>query len=107
MHYETLDVYEQHSPRILGVIQIPNPAYTTAIAMAFQAALQAVITHQGSVPNNLNTVPTLINIFLQQLIVVTTNIPPTINALAFADPMGKVFWILKLEFVVKSSEKIM
>jgi hypothetical protein len=25
VHYEALDVYEQHSPKILGVIQIPNP----------------------------------------------------------------------------------
>ncbi len=25
VHYEALDVYEQHFPRILGVIQIPNP----------------------------------------------------------------------------------
>jgi hypothetical protein len=27
VHYEALDVYEQHSPRILGVTQIPNLAY--------------------------------------------------------------------------------
>jgi len=26
VHYEALDVYEQHSARILGVTQIPNPA---------------------------------------------------------------------------------
>jgi hypothetical protein len=39
VHYEALDVYEQHFPRILGVIQIPNPAYTTAIAITFQVAL--------------------------------------------------------------------
>jgi hypothetical protein len=25
VHYEALDVYKQHSLRILGVIQIPNP----------------------------------------------------------------------------------
>ncbi|CAK9876827.1 unnamed protein product [Sphagnum jensenii] len=49
--YEALDVYEQHSLRILGVIQIPNPAYATAIAITFQAALQATITHHGTVPN--------------------------------------------------------
>jgi hypothetical protein len=30
VHYEALDVYKQHSPMILGIIQIPNPAYTTA-----------------------------------------------------------------------------
>jgi hypothetical protein len=39
VHYQALDVYEQHSPRILGVTQIPNPAYATTIAIAFQAAL--------------------------------------------------------------------
>jgi hypothetical protein len=26
VHYEALDVYEQHSPRILGITQIPNQA---------------------------------------------------------------------------------
>jgi hypothetical protein len=39
VHYEALDVYEQHSPRILGVTQIPNLAYATAIAIASQVAL--------------------------------------------------------------------
>jgi len=39
VHYEALDVYEQHSTRILGVTQIPNPTYATAIATAFQTAL--------------------------------------------------------------------
>jgi hypothetical protein len=34
VHYEALDVYEQHFPRILGIIKIPNPTYTTAIATA-------------------------------------------------------------------------
>jgi len=34
VHYEALDVYEQHFARILGVIQIPNLAYATAIAIA-------------------------------------------------------------------------
>ncbi len=34
VHYEALDVYEQHSSRILGVIHIPNPAYAIAIATA-------------------------------------------------------------------------
>ncbi len=58
-------------------------------------------------PNNLNPVLTSINISLQELIVVTTNITPTINALAFADPVGEVFRVLELEFSVKSSEKIL
>jgi hypothetical protein len=39
VHYEASNVYEQHSPKILGVIQIPNPAYTTAITITSQAAL--------------------------------------------------------------------
>jgi hypothetical protein len=52
VHYEGLDMYEQHSPRILGVTQIPNPSYAIAIAIASQAALQATIAHHGTVPNN-------------------------------------------------------
>jgi hypothetical protein len=39
VHYEALDVYEQHSPRILSVTQILNPAYATTIAIASQATL--------------------------------------------------------------------
>ncbi len=39
MHYEALDVYEQHSLKILGVTKIPNLAYATTIATASQAAL--------------------------------------------------------------------
>jgi hypothetical protein len=80
VHYEALDVHEQHSPRILGIIQIPNPAYATAIATTAQATLQATIAHHGTMPNNLDLVPTSINLFPQQLIVVTANIPPTIDA---------------------------
>ncbi len=60
LHYEALDVYEQHSARILGVTQIPNPAYAIAIATAFQTALQAAIAHHGIVPNNPD--PVLISI---------------------------------------------
>ena len=58
-------------------------------------------------PNNLDSVPSLINIFPQQLIVVTSNNFPTIDAPAFADPMGEFFWILELEFPIKSSKKIL
>jgi hypothetical protein len=107
VHYEALDVYEQHSSRILGIIQIPNPTYATTIATTSQATLQATITHHGTMPNNLNLVPTLVNLFPQQLIVVITNIPPTIDALAFVDPMGEFFRVFKLEFLVKNSEKIL
>jgi len=107
VHYEALDVYEQHSARILGVTQIPNPAYAIAIATTSQATLQAAITHHETMPNNPNPVPTSINLSPQQLIAATTNIPPTTNATTFADPVGEFFRILELEFPVKSSEKIL
>jgi hypothetical protein len=45
----------------LGISQIPNPAYATTIATALQAALQTPIAHHGIVPNNLDTIPTLVN----------------------------------------------
>jgi hypothetical protein len=50
VHYEALDVYEQHFPRILGVTQIPTPSY--AIARP----------HHGIVPNNPDPVLTLVNL---------------------------------------------
>jgi hypothetical protein len=65
VHYETLDVYEQHSPRILSVTQIPNPAYAIAITTTFQATLQAAIAHHGILPNNPNPVHISINLTLQ------------------------------------------
>ncbi len=105
MHYEALDVYEQHSPKILGVTQIPNPAYATTIAS--QVTLQVVITHHGNVPNNPNSVPILVNISPQQLIVATSNTPSTIDAQVFANLVGEFFQVLELEFSIKSSEKIM
>jgi hypothetical protein len=58
-------------------------------------------------PNNPNLVPISINLSPQQFIVTTTNIPPSINAPAFADPVGEFFRVLELEFLVKSSEKIL
>jgi hypothetical protein len=91
VHYEALDVYEQHSARILGVTQIPNPTYAIAIAIASQAALQATIAHHGTMPNNLDPVPTSINLSPQQLIVAITNIPPTTDAPTFTDAMGEFF----------------
>jgi hypothetical protein len=45
VHYEALNVYKQHSPRILGITQIPNLAYATAITTTSQAALQVAIAH--------------------------------------------------------------
>jgi hypothetical protein len=58
VHYEALDVYKQHSPKILGVTQIPNPAYATSIVIASQAALQTITAHHGTMPNNPNLAPT-------------------------------------------------
>jgi hypothetical protein len=104
--YEAFNVYEQHSARILGVTQAPNPAYAIAIATASQAALQAAIAHHRTVPNNLDSVPFPVNLSPQQLIVATANIPFTTDAPTFADPVGEFFRILELEFPVKSSEKI-
>jgi hypothetical protein len=107
VHYEALDVYEQHSARILGVTQAPNPAYAMAIATASQAAPQATIAHHGSVLNNPDPVPTLINLSPQQLIAATANIPPSIDVTAFVNPVGEFFRVLELEFPVKSFEKIL
>jgi hypothetical protein len=107
VHYEALDVYKQHSPRILGITQIPNLVYAITIATTSQVALQVTITHHGIVPNNLNPVPTLINFSLQQLIIATANISPTIDAPAFVDLVGEFFRVLELEFLIKKSEKIL
>jgi hypothetical protein len=85
VHYEAFDVYKQHSSRILGVTQIPNPAYAIAIATTSQVALQTTIAHHGTMPNNLDLVPTSINLSPQQLIAATVNIPATMDAPAFAD----------------------
>ncbi len=104
VHYEALDVYVQHFLNILGIIHIPNPAYATTIAIASQAALQAAIAHHGTVPNNLDPVPTSVNLSPQQFIVVTANILPTIDATIFANLVGEFFRVLKLEFLIKSSE---
>jgi hypothetical protein len=105
VEYEALDVYEQHSTRILDVTQIPNLAYTIAIATVSQATLQAAIAHHGTVPNNPDLVPTSVNLSPQQLIVVTANIPPTTDASTFADPVAEFFRILELEFLIKNPEK--
>jgi len=91
VHYEALDVYEQHYVRILGITQIPNPTYATTITTASQATLQAAIAHHGTMLNNPDLVPTSINLSLQQLIAVTANILPTTDVLAFADPVGEFF----------------
>ncbi len=87
----------------MGITQIPNPAYATAITIASQAA----IAHHGTVPNNPDPILILVNLSLQQLIAAIANIPPTIDAQAFVNPMGEFFQILELEFPVKNSEKIL
>jgi hypothetical protein len=55
-------------------------------------------------PNSLDLVPTSLNLFLQRFIVAIGNIPPTIDAPSFANPMGEFFRVLELEFLVKSFE---
>jgi len=89
-----LDVYEQHSLRILGVTQIPNPTYATSITTASQTTLQVAITHHGTMPNNPNLIPISLNIYPQQFIAIIANIPPTIDARAFVDPVGNSFEFL-------------
>jgi hypothetical protein len=91
--------------KIWASFRFPNLAYTIAIATASQATLQAAIAHHWTVPNNPDSIPTLTNISPQQFIVTTANIPPTIDALAFVDLVGKFFGVLELEFLVKSFEK--
>jgi len=59
------------------------------------------------VPNNPDPVPTSVNLSLQQLIVATANIPPTTDVPASTNPVGEFFQIFDLEFLVKSSEKIL
>jgi hypothetical protein len=46
-----------------------------------------------------------VNLSPQQLTIATINNLLTIDALAFANPMGEFFWVPELEFVVKSSKK--
>jgi len=59
------------------------------------------------VPNNPDPVPTSVNLSLQQLIVATANIPPTTDVPASTNPVREFFQIFDLEFLVKSSEKIL
>jgi hypothetical protein len=58
-------------------------------------------------PNNPDPIPTLINLSLTQLIVVSVNNPPTIEIPSFVDPVGEFFRVLDLEFLIKSCEKIL
>ncbi len=58
-------------------------------------------------PNNLDPIPTSVNISLQQLIVIITIIPPTIDAPTFIDLVGDFFKVIELEFPIKSSKEIL
>jgi len=69
--------------------------------------LQATIAHHGTVPNNPDLVPTSVNLSPQQLIAIIAKIPPTTDAPAFVDLVGEFFRVLKLEFLVKSSENFL
>jgi hypothetical protein len=42
-------------------------------------------------PNNPDLVPTSVSLSLQQLVAATANIPLTIDAPAFVDPVGEFF----------------
>jgi hypothetical protein len=84
VHYEALDVYKQHSLKILGITS--------------QTALQAAIAHHGIMLNNPNLIPTSINLFPQQFIITIANIPPTIDASTFADLWGSSFEFLSWNF---------
>jgi hypothetical protein len=76
----------------LGVTQIPNLTYAITITIASQAIVQVAIAHHGIIPNDLDPIP--INLSPQQLIIVTTNIPPTMDATTFANPVGEFFRVL-------------
>jgi hypothetical protein len=58
-------------------------------------------------PNNPNLVPTSMNLSPQQFITTTANIPPIIDAPSFVNLVGEFFRILELEFLIKSSKKIL
>jgi hypothetical protein len=98
VQYEALNVYEQHSPRILGVTQIPNPAYAITIATTSQVAQQATIAHHGTLPNNPNPVPTSINLSFQRFILLPqTFLPPLMHQLLLIK-WGNSFKFLRWNF---------
>jgi hypothetical protein len=39
VHYEALNVHEQHFSKVLNITQISNPSYATTITTASQGAL--------------------------------------------------------------------
>jgi hypothetical protein len=62
VHYEGLDVYKQHSLKILGVTQFPNPTYAKTIATTFQVTFQIAVAHHEIMPNNPDPVPISVNL---------------------------------------------
>ncbi len=56
-------------------------------------------------PNNPNPIDISINLYPQQLIVATANIPPTIDVLTTVKIVGEFFQILELEFQSKVLKK--
>jgi hypothetical protein len=56
-------------------------------------------------PKYPNVIPTLVILFFQQFIVAIANIPPTMDAPTFTNPVGEFFRILELEFPIKNSKK--
>jgi len=50
VHYEALDVYEQHFVRILGVTQIPNATYATTIATTLKLYYKLQLHIMGLCP---------------------------------------------------------
>jgi hypothetical protein len=58
-------------------------------------------------PNNPDPVPTSVNLSPQQFIVATAHILPTMDSPSFINLVGEFFQVLKLEFPIKSFEKIL
>jgi hypothetical protein len=50
VHYEALDVYEQHFVRILGVTQIPNATYATTIVITLKLYCKLQLHIMGLCP---------------------------------------------------------
>jgi len=106
VHYETLNVYEQHSLYILGITPILNLTYVTTIAIAYQATLQAAIANHGIVPKNPNLVPTSMNLSFQQLIMLSqTFLAPSMHQLLLIQ-WGNSFKFLSWNFRSRIPKKL-
>jgi hypothetical protein len=68
---------------------------------------EAASAHHVIMPNNPDPIHISVNLSPQQFIVTTVNIPTTIDAPNFADLVGEFFQVLELEFLIKSSKKIL